>query len=190
MEFMIQTHLVDKITTLCIIFSIFQATYHKLRMEFNIYTISKKGFFSSTYLIRSGDEIVYKAKPALFANKCSFTDVNDREIFFIKRKTALFKSIYHVLHGGEKYAEVLVKGAFKTKLIVDTEDGQYLLWSEAFHKSFTVSKSDREIGKISRKSMFKTNIGVAIDENEDNEFILALVIVIEMIIKSKRSKSG
>ena len=159
-------------------------------MEFNLYTITRKNIFSRTHIIYSGDEPVYQSKFSFFLRRCVLTDMSGQEVFIIKRKFAAFQSIFEIIYQGVTFARIKAKGAIKTKLLVDTEDGPYLVVGKSFFKEFTVIKNDEEIAKISRKTSLKTNIGLAIREGEDDEFILALIMVIEIVIRLKRAKSG
>lgn len=159
-------------------------------MEFNLYTISRKSIFSRTYDIYYGEAIAYRAKIHFFFQGCTFSTMTGEEIFRIKREFSPFKMRYRIEYQGVVYARVAVKGILQTKLMVQSEDADYLVQGKSFHRDFTIIKNDIEIAKVSRKNIFKTAIGVAIQEEEDDELILTLVMLIEVIIKSKRSKSG
>ncbi len=161
-------------------------------MDFNIYTISLKHFFSRTYEIRYDDEIIYRARRSFFIRTVKLYDADGKEVFTIKRNYSPFLISFKIIYYGEVYAEIKSKQFFKIKLSISTvEDEDYEIKGQYFRRAFTIMKNGVEIAKISRKVLAVRDLyGLAIQEGEDDEFIIALVFIIEMLIHLKRAKSA
>ena len=161
-------------------------------MEFNLYTISLKGFLSRTYEIRYADEIIYRAKRSFFYKSVTLYDMEGEEIFKIVRNNAIFTISFRIIYHGEEYARIKSSGLFSAKLSISTEEDEfYEIKGKPFYRDFTIIKNAIEIAKVSRKPLaFRNRFGIAIQEGEDDELILAFVLVIEMLVHLRRAKSS
>ena len=76
------------------------------------------------------------------------------------------------------------KLSFHERFIVDSVYGKYKLESlDWLGRSFTLTKEERKVAIVHRKSITTTNTyTVEIDNNEDQAFVIALVLVISQVL--------
>lgn len=118
--------------------------------------------------------------------------MDGEEVFKIKRNSALFTIGFRIYYHGQEYAIIKSSGLFNAKLSISTvENESYKIKGKTFYRDFTILKDDVEIAKVSRKVLtFRNRYGVAVHQGEDDELILAFVMVIEMLIHIRRAKSS
>ena len=137
------------------------------------------------------DVIVYEARRSFFNKTCSFKDSRGDEIFLIKRIFSPFSRKYVIYYEGEIFARIESKSILKSGMIATTADKKYYIQPSDFFQKITIVESGIEIAKISRKRMaVKNKIGVAIQPDQDDELILSFALMIELVIRSRKSKSS
>ncbi len=160
-------------------------------MEFAVYTISIKGFFSKHYEIYRDDELVYWVqKPSFFAfRELNFINRSGDKVLHIYRHPAFFSYKFTFSTDGKPIA-TFEKDSFESFYKSTSVNGYHTLQGDFFGSEYTVFKEDTEIAKISRKR-FATNkkYGVAIIKGNDELYILAMVIAISVIKKNRRKKA-
>ena len=160
-------------------------------MNFSLYTISRKNFLSRTYLIYQHESLVYKARVSWFYKSCVLLDLNGHKIFKVRRHLSPFNKKFTITLDGNTVATVKSDGVLTTKLIVEQSDNTYHIEGNAFKGDFTIFKDLDEVAKMSRKALaIKNKIGLAIHDNQDDEFILILALMLEIMIQSRKSRSG
>ena len=162
-------------------------------MEFAIYTISIKGFFSKRYEIYREDELVYRVdKPSFFAfREMYFTDPDGNEVLKINRNAALFLTKYKfVISQVGKTIATIEKDGLDNFYSSNSIYGFHTIQGDFFSSEFTVFEGEDEIAKISRKR-FRSNkkYGIAIIKGNNELYILAMVIAIS-IVNSRGKKKG
>lgn len=162
-------------------------------MEFAVYTISIKGFFSKYYEIYRDNELVYRVqKPSFFAfREMNFTDPGGNEILKVQRKFSLFVINYKfVISQGDKYIATVEKEALDNFYNSSSIYGRHTIQGNFFSSEFTIFNDEGEIAKISRKRFrSKHKYGVAIIKGNNELYVLALVIAISIVI-SRGKKTG
>lgn len=160
-------------------------------MEFAVYTISVKGFFSKEYEIHQNDMLAYKVKkPSFFAtSQMIFYDADGYEILKVKKHFTVFTFKFSFLQNDEEIATFDKKG-IENYYDSDGIFGRHTVQGDFFSREYTVYDDDGEIAKISRKQ-FRSNkkYGVAIIKGHDELYILAMVIAISMVNARSKKKA-
>jgi len=159
-------------------------------MEFVVYTISIRGFFTKAYDIYLDEELVYQAeKPSFFAfGEMDFFDRSGAALQKLYRNSSFFRHKYTITREGRKIAsfeKYAMENSYKSQSIF----GEYSIKGQFLDNEYTIFKGRDEIAKISRKRFQSQNkYGVAIIKGHDELYILAMVIAISLI--NKKSKKG
>lgn len=162
-------------------------------MEFAIYTISVKGFFSKHYEIYQDERLVYRVKkPSFFSfGEMYFHDTRGNEVLKIKRHTSLFllKFKFEISQEGVSVATV-EKDTFNNFYNSTSIYGNHTIQGDFFNSEYTVFDDNDEIAKISRKR-FRSNhkYGIAIIKGNDELYILAMVIAISIVNANRKKKA-
>ena len=163
--------------------------------------------------------MIYKIKQKLFSLTQDFaiTNQNDEEVFFVKGK---FFSLGHKLHIGDKngndllyieqkvfrllpeyyifdnnnkeIARVKKKFTFfKPSYQIDSVYGSYELEGNVLQHNYEIFKNREICAEISKKWFSITDTyGVDVLNNENPEFIIALVIVIDMVMDDEAARNN
>lgn len=152
-------------------------------MNFDKYTISKKGFWRKSFEVYEKDELKYRVScPGWFTyHHVIFTNLQGIEVLRIKRFSEFFT----------RKAELIDSDGLRGEMTKKTFSSEYILKSDAFTYTvnrnwigdeYTVYHSDEDIAKVSRRMMTNhKQYGVAIIEGNHNLFILGMIICIEII---------
>ena len=165
-------------------------------MDFNLFSIKRRGFLFKNYKIYKGEELKYRVKASAFLRKFVVYDQHGLELIQIKRpfSFAFFTMTFTINKFDSPIAEVTTDGKlFTNNLNIVSKDGVYNADGNFRANNFTIYKNDEEeVAKISRHHAFaKHQYGVAIKSSEDELLILCIVMAIEMMIRVKRArKSG
>lgn len=162
-------------------------------MDFNLYSISKKGIFSSTYDIFHKSELLLTVKKkGFFSWHYIFYDNYGEKLMSLKHVFKLFKTSFKLLREDELLAIITrSKGAFKNNFLVETADITYTVGGDFKMRSFTINDGTSDVARISRKPRTRKNMyGIAISDDEDQELILGVAFAMEVTRKLKQAKSG
>jgi len=162
-------------------------------MEFAIYTISVKGFFSKHYEIYKDERLIYRVKkPSFFSfREMYFHDTGGNEILKIYRHASLFLIKYKFVISQEGNSIATVeKAAFDNFYNSTSIYGNHTIQGDFFNSEYTVFDDDDEIAKISRKR-FRSNhkYGIAIIKGNNELYILAMVIAISIVNGNRKNKT-
>jgi uncharacterized protein YxjI len=159
-------------------------------MNFNLYTISKKGFFNRTYEIYKEENLLFTAKPKFFLKGYYIYTLLGHEALEIERPFAFFKSEFILKKGDREVARMTRKfNMLKENLDIITPHDEYSVVGNMWSTDFTIHKNQCEIAKISRKVFrFQKRYGIAILEGEDDLLIISVALIIELIQRIKSSK--
>ncbi len=120
--------------------------------------------------------------------KLMFRDMNEEPLFYMKQKVLAFAPTYRIHRGGpggEVVATVRKKlfSFLKARFNVTLADGQMMETVGNFiAHEFTISRGADVVTTVSKKLMaFADKYTIDVVEGEDNAFILALVVVIDMV---------
>lgn len=152
-------------------------------MEFNKYTISKKGWLRKTFEIKQDDEVIYtiQSKGWTAFKRMIFTNTDGEEVLVIHRPFTFTKFTFNFLENSQKTGE-FTKATFSNNYTLESDYATYTADGNWLGNEYTVYLGDEDIAKVSRK-MFshKNQYGIAIMEGNHDLFILAMVIIIEAI---------
>ncbi|MFT4533926.1 MAG: hypothetical protein ACJA1A_002678 [Saprospiraceae bacterium] len=158
-------------------------------MEFAVYTISISGVFKKTYEIFQGENSMYSVESESFwsSKEMVFRDHNDNAVLLLNRVSSFLKTEF-VISDLEKDIATVTKEGFGISFYSESIYGNHLLKGKSFNTDFTVYDGDNEIAKVSRKTFrSKDKYGVAIKKGQDEKYILALTIAIEVVIQMQQN---
>ena len=121
--------------------------------------------------------------------KLDIYDMNHNHLVHIKEEIFRFLPEYYLYEDGQVTAKVKKQLTFlKPKINIDSKYGDFTIHGSVFEYNFTVKKDGKVVAKVSKALLsFSDTYGVDVyDENVD--FILALVIVIDQIFHDNRNK--
>lgn len=159
-------------------------------MEFAVYTISIKGFFSRHYEIHKDDQLVYRVKkPSFFkSSEMIFFDPGGNEIQKVKKHFAFFQSKFTFTQE-DQYVATFEKETIENFYNSSSIYGRHTVQGNFFSTEYTVFDEAGEVAKISRKALRSNNkYGIAIIKGHDELYILAMVIAISMVNARKKQK--
>ncbi len=161
-------------------------------MEFHKYTISKKGWFRKSFEIQKDEKLVYSVttKGFIAYTKLYFKDNEGKEVLVINRPLSFgaFKFIF--LENGRAIGE-MTKAILSKEYTLTSQYATYIANGNWKGNEYTIYLGDDDIAKISRKMMTNKNqYGVAIIEGNHDLYILAMVILIEVIRLIKRKRNS
>lgn len=162
-------------------------------MDFNLYSISKRGIFSSTYDIYNEGVLLFTVKKkSFFGWKFIFYDNYKEKFMSLNHVFKFFKTSFKLFREEELLAIITrTKGAFKNNFIVETDDITYTVNGDFKMRSFTINDGINDVARVSRKPRTRKNMyGIAISSEEDQELILGIAFAMEVSRKLKQSKSG
>ncbi|MDK2951781.1 MAG: hypothetical protein PWQ77_1446 [Kosmotogales bacterium] len=119
-------------------------------------------------------------------NKLHFEDKNGKEIFYIEQKLFTLLSEYDVYQNGELIAKIKRKFSFKPKFDIWGKFGEYELKGNIWAHEFSIEKDDMPVATVSKEWFTWTDTyGIDIFYDDNQDFIIALVIIIDQSIYDK-----
>jgi uncharacterized protein YxjI len=152
------------------------------------YEIKQKIFsFGDKFIIR--DEIEsprYAVRGQIFSfgKKLSIEDLDGNELVYIEQKLFKFLPEYNIYIKGEQVATVKKEFTFfAPRFNIESNMGNYDMQGEIFSHEFEILKGYDVVASVSKQWFsFSDTYGVDISENENQAFMLALVIVIDQVL--------
>lgn len=152
------------------------------------YKIKQKIFsFGDSFYIKdnSGND-VFRVQGKVFAlgDKLKIYDMQGNELIYIEQKLLRFLPEYSLFRNGTLIARVKKElSFFRPKFVIDSMMGSFSIEGEIFSHDFSIVKSGRTIASVNKKWISFGDVYEAnINDNEDQAFMLALVIVIDQVI--------
>ena len=161
-------------------------------MDFELYSLSKKGIFSTTYFIHKEiDPVLYTVKKkSMFSSTYLFIDDMENLVLSVARAPGIFKMGFEIFDGeGRKLTHVYKEG-MKNNLRAEYSEDDIFIKGNFGRSNYTFTHLDREIGKVSRKRHGKHKIGVALASNYDQLVLLGMVVAIEMKIQYQNAAAA
>nr|WP_300002701.1 LURP-one-related family protein [Tissierella sp.] len=121
--------------------------------------------------------------------KLDIYDMNDQHLVHIKQEIFRFLPEYYLYENDEITAKIKKQFTFLIpKVDIESQYGNFTIDGSVFAYNFTVSKDGKVVADVNKEFLsFSDTYGVDVyDENVD--FILALVIVIDQIFHDNRNK--
>ncbi len=153
------------------------------------YVIRQKVFSlgdSFTIQDEQGADVFYvQGKVFSFGNKLSLSDCYGHELIYIKQRLMTFRPTYEI-YRGEQLIAVIKKELFtffNCRFEIETMGyGNIDIEGELLDHEYTFIRGGRTISTVSKEWFtWSDRYGVEINEGENPPFILACVIVIDMI---------
>lgn len=121
--------------------------------------------------------------------KMHFMDVNDDELFFIRRKLTFLVASYEIYKKGTLCATVNQKlSLFRGKLDINSSYGNFEIRGDFFGMNFEIYKNGSLFGSISKKWMsWGDTYELNILESENISFFCALVITIDNCLHNENN---
>ena len=154
------------------------------------YSITRHGLFRKTYKVWHGKQQVYHIHSSLMLKSMTLYDIEDREVLHIKRTWSFMTKKFDLIINGDVRAEFTSNNSFKTGLDIGTVAGLYFVEGNFWGNDYTIENEKEPIAKVARNTMSKTRYGIAIKPDNDNEFILGIVMVIELLTRIKQAESS
>lgn len=153
-----------------------------------IYQIKQKIFsFGDKFSIKDemGQDVFYvRGKVFSLGNKLSIEDLDGNEVVYIEQKLFKFLPEYSIYLYGSYAAKVKKElSFFKSSFVIDSSFGNYKVEGDFFSLNFTILKNGITVAKVDKEFFsFSDTYGADINDNEDQAFMLALVIVIDQVL--------
>lgn len=151
-------------------------------MEFNKYTISKKGFIRKSFEIYENDVLKYTVSaPGWIGYKyLVFKDIKGTSVLVVEKINSMFKQKFELIATGALKAE-LTRTFFSGEYTLESEVATYTAQSNWLANEYTIYLGDDDIAKISRKFFSDDKqYGIAIIDGNHDVFILGMIVCIEI----------
>lgn len=151
-------------------------------------------FNDSFNIIDENQRPVFKIEGKIFTlgNKLNIYDMNGNKRIYIEQKLFRFLPEYEIYEGDRIVARVKKQFTFfKSKLDIESEYGNFQIEGDIFAYNFTVLKDGRVVAVVNKKFIaFSDTYSVEISEGEKDDFILALVIVIDQVLHDNNQNNS
>ncbi|MDQ2087641.1 LURP-one-related family protein [Herbivorax sp. ANBcel31] len=151
------------------------------------YIVRQKVFsLRSSFTIKDeGQEDIYLVKGQLLSlgNKLRIFNMGEEELCYIEQQLFRFLPEYNIYIDGVLEASIKKKFAlFKNDFEIAAKKGQYYIEGDVFAYEFNIYKEGFMVASVSKKFFsFGDTYGVEVDDDENQVFIMALVIIIDMV---------
>jgi len=156
-------------------------------MEFNKYSISIKGLFNKKYLVFNGPHLFMKVqRKSIFTQTYLVTNGKSEILFSLSKR--IFSFLKFELVKGNQIIGQITKDTFSNSYDMQVDNLEYKLKGNLFSSEYAVLRMDEEIAKVSRKKLSKTDrMGIVIESGHQDEYILAMLIVLEIIKQTQQN---
>lgn len=158
-------------------------------MDYRLFKFRYEGIISKKLLIAENDELIYTMyRHGILKNDLEFKAHNIAPAIHIEKPS--WSSSNRLIHlDGTRIAE-FNGGSFSLSFSVESTYGFYSIKRDSLiSKTFTISNSTTEIGKLSKKGFFSTEYGLALHSGEHIYFILGLIGYLIHSIKKREESS-
>ncbi len=143
--------------------------------------------------VLGNDVFNVEGKVFSMGNKLRIYDIDNNEVVYIEQK--LFKLLpeYSIYLKGNYAARVKKEFTFfSNKFDIDSNMGNFSIEGDFFAHDFSIMKNGSTVAQINKKWLsFGDTYEIDISEQENYEFILSLVIVIDQVLHdNKRRNNG
>lgn len=155
-------------------------------MKFKTFSINKKGLIFQSLEILENGELKYLAKRSgVFKPSFVISDLAGIQQLKISKLITFFKMQFEIFKGDSKIAHIDKENKIlKQSLQVNTKSGVLDIHGNFRRNSYTISRRNEEIAKISCNGFKRNNyIGIAIKAVEDYLLILGIVLALELKIQ-------
>lgn len=153
-----------------------------------VYKIRQKIFsFGDNFAIKNEyDEDCFIVKGKVFAlgDKLKIEDLEGNEIIYIEQKIFKLLPEYNIYCEGKHLARIKKEFTFfKPRFVIESTMGNYTMEGNILSHNFEIHKGDKTVATVNKKWFaFADTYGADIADDEDQPFMLALVIVIDQVL--------
>lgn len=164
-------------------------------MEFNLYRISRIGFWSKKYIIYSNtNDFLYRVQSlGFFKSGLKIENYHNELKYVIKSKMSFSGYKFELLDAHNRIQSVAnSKFSFKKQILeVETPLGLIVINGKFNRKEYTFQLNRQEIAKVSINNRDSQNhIGIAIRSDIDQDLILGLVVLIILKIQIQNAAAA
>ena len=160
------------------------------------YQVKEKLFsFTEDFTIKNEydeDSFHVSGKFLSIGHKLNLEDLDGNSLYYIEQKLFRFLPEYYIYDSkGNQVAKVKKQLTFfKPKFEIESNYGYYELNGNIFDHDFEITKNNSICAVISKKWFsLSCTYGVDINENEDNAFILSLIIVLDKVMDDQEKSN-
>lgn len=152
------------------------------------YKIKQKIFsLGDSYIIKDqydDDRFIVRGKIISLGGKLRIYNLEGKELVYIEQELFHLLPRYNIFLYDNYTASVKKElSFFKPRFSIESSIGSYTIEGEAFSHEFRILSHGHEVAYVSKKwASFSDTYGALIDDNENQEFMLALVIVIDQVL--------
>ena len=134
---------------------------------------------------------IVEGKFFTIGKKLNIYDMNRNHLIYIEEKIFKFLPEYYLYQEDEMVAMVKRKLTFlKPRVDIESRYGNFTINGSVLGYNFSIEKDGKEVVRISKGLItLSDTYMVSIHENENVDFLLALVIVIDQIFHDNRSNA-
>jgi uncharacterized protein YxjI len=159
------------------------------------YQVKQKIFsFGDSFTIKNeyGDDVyLVRGKVFSLGKKLTIDDLNGNELVYIEQKLLKLLPQYTIYMEGSAIATVKKEfSVFTPRFNIESDMGEYKIEGDVFSHEFVILKDNSTVGEVSKEWFsFSDTYGVKINDNENQAFMLALIIVIDEVQSSNKNNS-
>lgn len=162
-------------------------------MEFKKYKIKGKvfSFFGEYTISDEGDNLCYTAKSNFLQTKMPLINSMDEEVLMIRRKLFAFRYSFFIEKDGQPIFRVVKSFGFKPQIIIESliEPDAFVVQGNIWATEYAFYRENKEFAFVSHKIFSIRGLyGLALDPAEDEQLVIALVLIIDLIKKAKRRR--
>lgn len=157
------------------------------------YQIRQRVFsFGDSFTIKDeygNERFEVQGKIFSFGSKLRIYDMTGEELVYIEQEVFHLLPKYNIYLRG-KYSASIKKelSFFKPRFIIESIMGDYYVEGDIFSHEFQIIKDGREAAYVSKKWFsFGDSYGAEILDSENQELILAMIIVIDMVLYNDKN---
>jgi uncharacterized protein YxjI len=174
---------------------IWQTPYIKAMKE---YYLKQKAFSPrSRYRVLDEEENqLYHGKARFFSPSRKFDFYNsdtDEQIYQIKRKLFSLRRAYRLYDKKEALVAKAktIRSFFKKRIGIETDFGDFVIEGNYWAHDFTILEGETVVASINKKLLsFGDSYHITINDEDNHEFYLALLIMIDSKFHQKKKRSN
>ena len=137
------------------------------------------------------DNIIYTVTGKAFSRKFSMLNQDGEEVLKIKRKLFALRFTYFIFHDDIPVFKIVKSLGFKPTIFVEslTDPDAFLVQGNIWDSEYAFYQGDSEFAYVSKKMWSIGGVyGIAIAEGWNEELALAMVVIIDVIRRTKNRR--
>ena len=158
-------------------------------MEFSVYTVSSRGFLNRTnFDIYKDNKLAFAASKNSFWKSFNWSMDNVKTNDYYELRSSNFWASHFIITKNNKEIAAIERETFKSSYAVNSIYGKHFVDVKSFGKIFSLSDSEQEIAKVSRRSMkSKDRLGIAIKNIIDEGYVILLFLLLDRMLELESS---